>query len=371
MGAVVTGERDGEQTHEQADGSAPSASSTPSPDEVKRARRHRRLRRLGWTLAVILLVAVVIGIVLRSTPWPSAMLIRAVFEQGGDATVAEMEPYVPDVELAEHRDLDYGGGHGETLDVFHLPGDDARPAVVWIHGGAWISGSKANVEPYLRILAAEGYTTVAVGYSVAPEQIYPTAVHQANDALAYVEANAAELGIDPDRIVLAGDSAGSQLASQVAALTTNREYAGLLDVEPALDPDQLVGTVLNCGVYDLTAMSRLDGLVAWGFKTALWSYTGTQDWSASAPGSLMSTIDFTTSDFPPTFISGGNGDGLTWLQSIPMSQRLQEQGVEVSSLFWPADHQPALPHEYQFHLDYEEAHVALAQTLDFLENVTK
>lgn len=362
MGAVVAGER--EETNEQIGGGA------PSPAEAKRARRHRRLRRLGWTAAVILAVAVVIGIVLRSTPWPSAMLIRAVFEQGGDATVAEMQPYVPDVTLTEHRDLDYGGGHGQTLDVLHLPGDEARPAVVWIHGGAWISGSKANVEPYLRILAAEGYSTVAVGYSVAPEQIYPTAVHQANDALAYVEANAAELGIDPDRIVIAGDSAGSQLASQVAALTTNPEYADLLDITPALSPDQLVGAVLNCGVYDMPAMAELNGIFAWGLKIALWSYTGTQDWSSEASGSLMSTIDFATADFPATFISGGNGDSLTWLQSIPMSQRLQEHGVEVTSLFWPADHQPALPHEYQFHLDYEEAHVALAETLDFLATVT-
>ena len=53
-----------------------------------------------------------------------------------------------------------------------------------------------------------------------------------------------------------------------------------------------------------------------------------------------------------------------------MSQRLQERGVEVTSLFWPADHEPALPHEYQFHLDFEEAHVALEQTLDFLGEVT-
>lgn len=338
--------------------------------EARRARRARRLRRLGWTLGAILAVAVVVGIVLRSTPWPSALLIRGVFEQGAAAAIAEMQPYVPDVALIEHRDLDYGGGNGQTLDVFGLPGDEPRPTVVWIHGGAWISGTKTDVEPYLRILAAEGYTTVALGYSIAPEQIYPTGVRQANDALAYLEQHAEELGIDPQQIVIAGDSAGAQLASQVAALTTNAEYADLLGVTPALDDGQLVGSVLNCGVYDLRAMAELNGIAAWGFKIALWAYTGSQDWSSAAPGAMMSTIDFATADFPPTFISGGNGDGLTWLQSIPMSQRLQEHGVEVSSLFWPADHEPALPHEYQFHLDSDEAHVALEQTLDFLADVT-
>ena len=68
----------------------------------------------------------------------------------------------------------------------------------------------------------------------------------------------------------------------------------------------------------------------------------------------MSTIDFVTADFPPTFIGGGNGDGLTWLQGVPMSQRLRQEGVDVTTLFWPAEHTPALQHEYQFHLDLPE-----------------
>lgn len=84
----------------------------------------------------------------------------------------------------------------------------------------------------------------------------------------------------------------------------------------------------------------------------------------------MSTIQFVTPAFPPTYISGGNGDGLTWLQSIPMAQRLRSLDVPVTDVFWPADHQPALPHEYQFHLDLDEAQEALGRTLDFLGDVT-
>jgi hypothetical protein len=47
-----------------------------------------------------------------------------------------------------------------------------------------------------------------------------------------------------------------------------------------------------------------------------------------------------------------------------------EVGVDVTPLFWPADHVPALPHEYQFHLDYEDAQAALVETLEFLAGVT-
>jgi acetyl esterase/lipase len=341
---------------------------TASPP-VRRPHRGRRLlAATGLSLVAVVLIVALVG---SLTPWPSAMLIRSVFEQGGASTAAEMERHQPAEPVGETLAIPYAktGGSATTLDVFTdaAPGE-TLPTVVWIHGGAWISGSSSNVAPYLKIIAAEGYTAVGLNYTLGPEGTYPTAVHELNDALAYLDEHAAELGIDRDRIVLAGDSAGAQLASQLATLITNDRYAHLMGMTPALRADQVVGVILNCGVYDLRAMAELDGLVAWGFQVALWAYTGTKSWSASYEGATMSTIEFVTEDFPPTYISGGNGDGLTWLQSIPMSEALRDQGVAVDELFWPADHDPALPHEYQFHLDTSEAQDALAATLAWLDS---
>jgi len=302
------------------------------------------------------------------TPWPSALLIRGVFETGARDTVNEMLPYVPKTKLTEHLNVSYGdAGVNTTLDAF-TPADAAGPlpTVVWIHGGAWISGAKENVAPYLRILASHGYSTIGLNYTIAPEATYPTAVNQLNDALTYITEHAAELNVDLDQIVLAGDSAGAQLASQLTVLITNPEYAALMGIRPALSENQVVGAILNCGVYDLRRMSDLTGISAWGFKIALWGYTGTKNWSQTSAGATMSTIDFVTDKFPPTYISGGNGDGLTWIQTIPMSNALKSAGVEVDELVWPANHEPALPHEYQFHLDFTDAHTALDRTLEFL-----
>lgn len=336
--------------------------------------RHRGLRRLGWTLGGVAAVAAVVSIVTTSTPWPSALLIRSVFEKGADQTVAELDRHQSSTPVSAKLDVQYGDGSagGNTkLDAFSpTSGEGALPTVVWVHGGAWISGAKENVDPYLRILAAHGYTTIGLNYTIAPEAAYPTAVRQLNDALGYIREHAGELRVDPDRIVLAGDSAGAQLASQLDVLITNPEYAHLLGITPALAPHQLVGTVLQCGVYDLRRMADLDGIAAWGFKVALWAYTGTKSWSASYQGTTMSTIDFVTPGFPATYISGGNGDGLTWIESIPMAQELQRQGVDVTSRFYPAEHSPALPHEYQFKLDTPEARTSLADTLAFLARVT-
>ncbi len=331
-----------------------------------RARKHRGLL---ITLGVILSIVLAVVVITSLTPWPSAMLIRAVFEQGGKSTAAEMDRHVPDTALREMTGIPYTDGL--TLDVYTAADDgEELPTVVWIHGGAWISGSTADVDPYMRILADAGYTAIAVNYTLGPEGVYPKAVIEINEAMTYIDDHAEELSVDASQLVIAGDSAGGQLASQMATLVTNPEYAELMDIDPAWSPDQLVGAILNCGVYDMRAMTDLPGIAGWGFKIALWSYTGTKDWAAESPGATMSTIEFVTSDFPPTYISGGNGDGLTWLEGIPMAQRLRSLDVPVTDVFWPADHEPALPHEYQFHLDLEEAQHALDETLAYLDSVT-
>ncbi len=332
-------------------------------------KARRPWHRTKVAVAVVLIVIAVVAIIGALTPWPSAMVIRSVFTKGGDETAAEMDTHVPDTELTEKLDVAYAdGGSDTTMDVFSPASATAPlPTVVWIHGGAWISGSKENVDPYMRILAAEGYTTIALNYTIGPEGVYPLAVHQLNDALAYIDANADELGVDPSQIVLAGDSAGAQLASQMATLITSPAYSEIMDITPALEAEQVVATVLNCGVYDLAALATLDGIVGWGLKTSMWAYSGTKTWAEDSTGATMSTIDWVTEDFPTTYISGGNGDGLTWLQSIPMAQRLDALGVDVTTLFWPAPHEPELPHEYQFHLDMPDAQTALQKTIDFLD----
>ena len=331
---------------------------------------------IGYKRHWIPLVALGFGIGVAAwwflSPWPAAMLIRSVFEKGAADTVAEMEPFVPLTGVDAQYGLPYAdGGADTTFDLFRPSGEtEPLPTVVWIHGGAWISGQSQNVDPYLQMITSHGYTSVSLNYTVAPEAAYPTAVTQLNDALAYLVANADDLGIDPNRIVIAGDSAGANLTSQLAVITTSPDYASEVGITPALTPDQLKAVILNCGIYDVSEIPNAPGLTGWGFRIALWAYLGVRDWSDSPGDKQMSTVDHVTSDFPTTWISGGNGDPLTDSQSKPLADKLGSLGVDVETVFYPADTEPALPHEYQFHLDFGEAQSALVSTLDFLERVT-
>lgn len=320
-------------------------------------------------LGLALVTVVVVGFV---NPWPSALLIRSLFEKGAAETVAEMKPYVPKSGVDAHRDIVYGDAGSDTsLDVF-TPTGASTPltTVVWIHGGAWISGDKSNVDPYIQILASHGYTTVSLNYTIAPEATYPTALNQLNDALGFLVEHAAEYNIDPDSMVLAGDSAGSQYAAQLATMVTSDAYAKRLGITPKLSKEQLKAVILNCGIYDVRGIPNAPGIGGWGFRVALWSYLGEKDWSDTPGGEDMSTIEYVTKDFPTTWISGGNGDPLTNAQSKPLAKKLEGMGVDVTSVFYPADEAPALPHEYQFHLHFAKARSALQSTVDFLGKVS-
>lgn len=304
----------------------------------------------------------------RLSPVPGAWLINRAFRRGDEAARTTMAAYVPDG-ISGRTDVAYGTHPDERLDVWHR--DDvatARPAVVWVHGGGWVGGSKASVAPYLQILAGEGYTTIGLDYSLAPGARYPVPVRQVNTALAWIVEHTAELQVDPRRIVLAGDSAGAQIAGQVAVLSTDPAYATLLGLTPAVRADDLVGVLLHCGPYSPERHDVPDGLLGWFTRTMAWAYTGTQDLEAPVLRE-MSVVAHATAQFPPTLLSGGNADTLT-SHGEALRDRLTALGVELTPFFWPADHQPALPHEFQFDLGLAEAREVLDASRAFLARVT-
>ncbi|GHD78498.1 acetyl esterase/lipase [Salinibacterium amurskyense] len=336
------------------------------------AERRPWIRRRSSTIGLsALALGLIATLVWTLSPWPATLLIRALFDKDAVSTIEEMERHATDVPLTESLDEQYGdSATTNSLDVYSPAGSSGPlTTVVWTHGGAWISGDKSNVTPYARNLAAEGFTVVALNYTVSPEATYPTALNEINDALAYLIEHADRLRIDPDNIVFAGDSAGAQLSAQLATVVTNPAYAATVGITPALSTDQLKGVILNCGIYDVSGIPNAPGLGGWGFRVALWGYIGVKDWSNTPGGEQMSVLDDVTAAFPRTWISGGNADPLTASQSEPFAAQLAELGVDTTPLFYPEDHTEQLPHEYQFHLDFEDARAAFDSTVTFLNSI--
>jgi acetyl esterase len=101
-----------------------------------------------------------------------------------------------------------------------LPAEEAAPLLIYYHGGGWVIGDLDTHDGVCRFLAAAAGTTVlSVDYRLAPEHPFPAAVEDSLAGFAWAAANGAELGIDPARIAVGGDSAGGNLAAVVSMLS--------------------------------------------------------------------------------------------------------------------------------------------------------
>jgi acetyl esterase/lipase len=212
------------------------------------------------------------------------------------------------------RDLAYGDmGRRNQLDVWHradLAKDAKAPVLVQVHGGAWTMGQKeGQAEPLMGHLAERGWVCVAPNYRLSPRATWPDHIVDVKRALAWVKANIADHGGDPDFVVITGGSAGGHLCA-LAALTPD-----LAAFQPGFeDADTSVAAAVPFyGVYDLTnkhGTSRADigpFLAKRVFKSEL--SADRENWEQASP------VNHARPDAPPFFVLHGTNDSL-----VPVEQ---------------------------------------------------
>ncbi|MBX3286242.1 MAG: alpha/beta hydrolase [Actinobacteria bacterium] len=208
----------------------------------------------------------------------------------------------------------YGdAGRRNELDVWKrpdLPADAKAPVLVQVHGGAWVIGNKEQQAlPLLAHMAERGWVCVSINYRLSPRATWPDHIVDVKRALAWVKANIADHGGDPDFVCITGGSAGGHLCS-LAALTAN---------EPAFQPGfedadtSVVAAVPFYGVYDLTnrdgtGRADMDGML----ERLVMKASRTDAFDVWEQASTMSWVGH---DAPPFFVIHGENDSL-----VPVEQ---------------------------------------------------
>lgn len=146
---------------------------------------------------------------------------RAAYEIG--AGVLE----VPVARIERVAELSIAVRDGQHLPArLYAPSHDPLPVLMYFHGGGFTIGSIATHDALCRELARlSGCAVVSLGYRLAPEHRFPTAVHDAWDALQWLAAHAGALVLDPQRLAVGGDSAGGTLAAVCAILARDAGLA--------------------------------------------------------------------------------------------------------------------------------------------------
>ncbi len=165
--------------------------------------------------------------------------------------------------------LAYGGGERQRLDLY-VPNDIAArgegahaPVVVFLYGGSWQRGQRANYAFVGEALASRGFVVAIADYRVYPDVTFPAFVEDGAAAVAWMRRNARRYGGDPARLVVAGHSAGAHIAMLVAL---DRDY-----LAAAGEPDAVAGAIGLAGPYDflpLTSDSAESGIRLAGHAAA-------------------------------------------------------------------------------------------------------
>jgi acetyl esterase/lipase len=174
---------------------------------------------------------------------------------------AQAQPYQTtvrnDIQYVEHDGVKLAG-------ELYLPtGRDKAPVIIAAHGGGWQIGSRTSYRYWGPFLAKNGIGLFAINYRLSKPgaKTFPQAVYDAKAAVQYVRANAAQLGVDPERIGMMGDSAGAHLVSLVALAGDDPLFSTEYRNAPhAATPSNVKAVIGFYGVYDMQAQWHHDQL---------------------------------------------------------------------------------------------------------------
>jgi acetyl esterase/lipase len=155
-----------------------------------------------------------------------------------------------DVGYVEHDGVKLSG------DLYLPKGLDKAPLLIAVHGGGWQVGSPVFYRHWGPFFAKNGYALFAIRYRLSKPgaKTYPGAVYDVKAAVQFARANAAQLGIDPDRVGLIGDSAGAHLVSLVALAGDESAFSTDYRGDPhAATPANVKAVIGFYGVYDMQA----------------------------------------------------------------------------------------------------------------------
>ena len=242
--------------------------------------------------------------------------------------------------------IPYGDGNArQVLDIYRptAPSPALRPVILWIHGGGWQNGDKALPATRTAALVARGFVVASTNYRLTGTDPSPAQIFDCKAAVRFLRANAAQYGVDPNRIGVWGSSAGGHL---VAHLGTSGDVA---DAEGTVGPHDGVSSRVQAVVdyFGPTDFFNVPGwhLQAGTAEAALLGFTlgdlqanvNNPAWADEvALARLTGVVTHVSCDDPPFYIAHGTADNTVYpLHSQLLFDALQVAGVPATLRYVP------------------------------------
>jgi len=236
---------------------------------------------------------------------------------------------------------DYNVQHGVVFNQsprlkmnIYTPNDGKtnRPAVVLIHGGSWLYGTRYQLYWYGRNLAREGYVAASIDYRMMPRNPFPACLQDCKLAVQWLRANAEKYGIDPKRIGTLGNSAGGHLTALLAATTPEDK----LEPDPGLHQSSAIkAAIVLYGVSDMSYYRKPQGYIRlFGLTSRFVKNFVTRKYEGSGdPYDAASPTFYADENMCPTLFVHGKKDNLVpYGQTLAFYNQLRRDGVPTRLL---------------------------------------
>ena len=223
------------------------------------------------------------------------------------------------VSIKEGIVIGEGGGRSLKADIFLPPLEEkSRPAVLFIHGGGWIEGDRSQLRGYGILLARLGFVCMCNSYRLSNESIWPAQIQDVNCAIRYLRANATDLGLDPNRIGVSGNSAGGHLSLMAAATNYDQIFEGEGGSNEVSSEIKAV-----CAIYPPTTIRQLEMLnpLENAFLMLMGKEAKKEDFDKASP------LNYVTEDYPPCMLIHGSTDSVVRLKD---STKFYEKLIEFN-----------------------------------------
>ncbi|MBR4291026.1 MAG: alpha/beta hydrolase [Oscillospiraceae bacterium] len=246
--------------------------------------------------------------------------------------------------ITQCRNISYGShGKWNLLDVYYPDGTtQPLPTIVSIHGGGYVYGTKEIYRRYGMDMARRGFAFVNFNYRLAPKWRFPAPLWDTNAVMEWICKNAVRYHLDPNRIIIVGDSAGAQLASQYAAIAKNPDYAAAFHMKVPEITIRALG--LNCGMYDIQEVAaNATGIAR--------DYMG-KDFDLADP--RLKVLEAIGADYPPAHITTAHHDFLKE-QAQPMYDFLTGKGIRCRLDIYGSEDDKTIGHVFHVTITQPEA----------------
>ncbi|PST48443.1 hypothetical protein COO72_07815 [Bifidobacterium callitrichos] len=298
----------------------------------------------GIILSFVLVFSTIVGSVVFL---PKKALAQEI---GADQAMSQIRvqsdiPYVAPWSISQTQKLDLYSlaSWGDGPDYVNSQSvSTLRPVVLFIHGGAWINGSKSIIGgaadrlPLVNTLLRAGYVVASIDYRLASESPWPAQINDCKSAVRYLRTNAERYGIDSKHIAVFGESSGAHLAMMLGVTNGTSKFVDVNDGNGNTSSD-VQAVISDYGISDVDKWGQMPGddvSIASNAKNLLLGSHYTVQSAADA--SPIHYVNPTVA--PMLLVHGKNDTTVSYKQSAAMEEALKRVGASVTS--WYPDNGP-------------------------------